>query len=234
MTAAARAGLRVPQFELSESGRALVVKRFDLTEDGRYRGFEDFCVLNGRGTDYKYEGGYETQLFKRIKEQAVLNPDAGRGMLKEAFEIMVLNYAVRNGDAHLKNFGVMYDDVTGSIELAPAYDIVSTTPYIPPDLTALTLNGSKKWPPPKAIIQLGQVRAGLSGPDILVMFERVADALADTAPELRRYFSDTGSDIGEKMLNAWSAGIGDSLGHTGHSHQVIAHVGEETSRTMGH
>ncbi len=54
---------------------------------------------------------------------------------------MVLNYAVRNDNAQLENFGVLYDDVTGIIELAPAYDIVSTTPYNPVDNTALLLEG---------------------------------------------------------------------------------------------
>ncbi len=47
------------------------------------------------------------------------------------------------------------------------------------------------------------------------------DALVDTAPDLRRYFDDAGSDVGEKMLAAWSAGIADSLGLAGDSHQVL-------------
>jgi serine/threonine-protein kinase HipA len=233
MSAAARAGLRVPEFQLSDNGRALVIKRFDLIESGRYRGFEDFCALNELGTNKKYDGGYETRLFRRIKQQAVLNQDAGRAMLKEAFEIMVLNYAVRNGDAHLKNFGVLYDDVTASIELAPAYDIVSTTPYIPVDSTALTLQDSKKWPNAKAITRLGQVRAGLSGPDIKAVFERIADALSDTAPELCAYFKSTDSDVGMKMLEAWKAGVANSLELTGRGVSVLASDNAELAWTRG-
>lgn len=30
---------------------------------------------------------------------------------------------LRNGDAHLKNFGVVYDDVLGEARLAPVYDL---------------------------------------------------------------------------------------------------------------
>jgi serine/threonine-protein kinase HipA len=232
MSAAVRAGLRVPEFDLSDNGRALVVKRFDLAENGRYRGFEDFCALNELGTDKKYDGGYETRLFRRIKQQAVLNQDAGRAMLKEAFEIMVLNYAVRNGDAHLKNFGVLYDDVTAGIELAPAYDIVSTTPYIPVDSSALTLEGSKKWPNAKAITRLGQVRAGLSGPDIKAVFERVADGLSDTAPELRAYFKGTNNDVGTKMLEAWNAGVENSLGLTGRGVPMLSSDNNDLAGTM--
>jgi serine/threonine-protein kinase HipA len=212
MSAAARAGLSVPDFKLSDDGRALVITRYDLTPDGRYCGFEDFCALNELGTDQKYEGSYETRLFRRIKELAVTNNDAGRAMLRQAFEIMVLNYAVRNGDAHLKNFGVLYDDVTGAIELAPAYDIVSTTPYIPVDNTALMLEGSKKWPNAKAITKLGQIRAGLSGPEIKAIFERIADATSETGPELLRYFANANPDIGQKISAAWQDGVTHSLG----------------------
>jgi serine/threonine-protein kinase HipA len=212
MSTAARGGLPVPDFRLSDDGRALVISRFDLTSDGRYRGFEDFCALNELGTDQKYEGTYETRLFRRIKDLAVTNDDAGRAMLRQAFEIMVLNYAVRNGDAHLKNFGVVYDDVTGAIELAPAYDIVSTTPYIPVDNTALMLDGSKKWPNAKAITKLGQIRAGLSGPEIKEIFARIADAISETTPELLRYFKNANPDIGQKISAAWEDGITHSLG----------------------
>ena len=212
MSAAARAGLPVPDFKMSDEGRALVISRFDLTPDGRYRGFEDFCALNELGTDQKYEGTYETRLFRRIKDLAVTNDDAGRAMLRQAFEIMVLNYAVRNGDAHLKNFGVLYDNVTGAIELAPTYDIVSTTPYIPVDHTALMLEGSKKWPNAKAITKLGQIRAGLSGPEIKEIFERIADAISETRPELLRYFKHANPDIGQKIAAAWEDGMSQSLG----------------------
>jgi serine/threonine-protein kinase HipA len=38
--------------------------------DGTYRGFEDFCVLNGRRTDEKYRGSYETSVMKRFGQFA--------------------------------------------------------------------------------------------------------------------------------------------------------------------
>ncbi|MDE1998957.1 MAG: HipA domain-containing protein, partial [Burkholderiales bacterium] len=48
------------------------------------------------------------------------------------------------GDAHLKNFGLLYVDADGAdATLAPAFDIVNTTCYIPDDGLALTLGGSK-------------------------------------------------------------------------------------------
>jgi len=51
---------------------------------------------------------------------------------------------VGNGDAHLKNFGLLYRDPLGAdARLAPAYDIVNTTAYIEEDTLALQLAGSK-------------------------------------------------------------------------------------------
>ncbi|MDU8339637.1 HipA domain-containing protein, partial [Pseudomonas syringae pv. actinidiae] len=51
---------------------------------------------------------------------------------------------VGNGDAHLKNFGLLYSDPTQrDARLAPAYDIVNTTAYIPEDVLALDLLGNK-------------------------------------------------------------------------------------------
>ncbi len=57
--------LVVPPFKLSDDGGALVVDRFDYI-DGAYLGFEDFCVLNALPTRDKYDGGYETRLFRRL------------------------------------------------------------------------------------------------------------------------------------------------------------------------
>ena len=52
---AEKCGLDVPRFSLAEDASALVIDRFDLRPDGTYRGFEDFCVLNARRTDEKYQ-----------------------------------------------------------------------------------------------------------------------------------------------------------------------------------
>jgi serine/threonine-protein kinase HipA len=105
LCAAARCGLDVPKTKLAQDGRALVVDRFDLRPDGRYLGFEDFCVLNARSTAEKYRGSYETSVLKRFQEFA--SPDAVTSGTERLFTLIVLNCALRNGDAHLKNFGVL-------------------------------------------------------------------------------------------------------------------------------
>jgi serine/threonine-protein kinase HipA len=211
LTAARALGLEVPPFELADDGAALVLERFDF-KGGAYLGFEDFCVLNGLGAEAKYEGSYETRVFKRLADY--VEPRDWAGAAEQLFVLFVLNCAIRNGDAHLKNFGIVYEDVNGAATLAPVYDIVTTTAYIPPDMMALSLEGSKRWPDRAKLMRLGQLRAGLSGARIDAIFEAVADALADTAPSMGAYFKHSEFDIGARIRAAWEAGIRDSLGLT--------------------
>jgi serine/threonine-protein kinase HipA len=208
LTAAKKLSLPVPPFELSDDGGALVIERFDLVEGG-YLGFEDFCVLNALGTREKYDGSYETRVFKRLRDY--VDPIELPAANEQLFKLFVLNCAIRNGDAHLKNFGIVYDDVNGAARLAPVYDLVTTTAYIPPDLMALTLEGTKRWPDRAKLTRLGQLRAGLSLPRIEAAIEAVADALADTAPLMAKYFKGSTLDVGERVREAWEAGIRDTL-----------------------
>ena len=106
---------RSAPFRLAEDGMALVIDRFDLRPDGTYRGFEDFCVLNARRTDEKYRGSYETSIMKRFQQFA--NSPHVNDDLEKLFTLIALNCALRNGDAHLKNFGIVYDDVLGEAGL---------------------------------------------------------------------------------------------------------------------
>jgi len=104
--------------------------------DGTYRGFEDFCVLNARRTDEKYRGSYATHVMKRF-QQFANSPHINKD-LEKLFTLIALNCAIRNGDAHLKNFRIVYDDVLGEARLAPVNDLVTTSIYLPKDSMALT------------------------------------------------------------------------------------------------
>jgi serine/threonine-protein kinase HipA len=206
LRAAERAGLDVPIFDLSESGEALIIERFDLNMDGTYLGFEDFCVLNGLNSDRKYYGSYETRLFKRASD--FLEPATSHQDLKTLFKLMVLNCVLRNGDAHLKNFGVIYDAIRGTVRLAPAYDIITTTAYLPQDGLALTLDGTTKWPDRAQLTRLGLARAEMSPSEINQTIEEVRAGVAETRSELSTRLQDSSSpEIGERMLTAWEEGL---------------------------
>jgi serine/threonine-protein kinase HipA len=212
---AQKCGLDVPLFRLSEDAGALVVDRFDLRSDGTYRGFEDFCVLNARRTDQKYSGSYETAVLKRFQQFA--NSPQVYADLERLFTLVALNCALRNGDAHLKNFGIVYDEVLGEARLAPVYDLVTTAAYLPKDGMALTLNGSTRWPTAKELQRLGETRAGATPSQVREIFARIAEAMTDTSAEVRSYMQEHAEfrEIGERMLAEWQTGIASSLGRGG-------------------
>jgi serine/threonine-protein kinase HipA len=209
MRAAELCGLEVPRFRLSEGADALVIDRFDLRTDGTYSGLEDFCVLNGVGTSKKYDGGYEKRVFNRLKEYLPL--DRWSGEAEKLFKLFVLNCAIRNGDAHLKNFAIMYDEVTApeSSRLAPVYDLVTTTAYIENDQMALTLEGSPVWPNRKKLEKLGATRCLLSGVKLKEIFESVETGMLVALKEMHQYANDHTqfAPVAGAMTKAWNAGI---------------------------
>jgi serine/threonine-protein kinase HipA len=211
MQAARKAGLETPDVELVAQGRLLVVKRFDLDGKGGYRGFEDFCVLNGLATDDKYVGSYQ-DIAQRI--QQFVSPHRVHEALEQFFLSLALTCAVRNGDAHLKNFGVLYDDPEGEVRLAPAFDIVSTTPYIPNDTLALLFGGSKAFPERKALLIFARQFCNINARRASRLLEWVEHGLEATLPELQAYQRENPAFgvLGEQMQHVWKQGITAIMG----------------------
>jgi serine/threonine-protein kinase HipA len=212
LMAARACGLDVPPCRLAEDGMALVIDRFDLRMDGSYRGFEDFCVLNARRTDEKYRGSYETSIMKRFAQFA--NSKHVNEDMEKLFTLTALNCALRNGDAHLKNFGIVYDDVQGEARLAPVYDLVTTSVYLANDSLALTLNGGTKWPSAKDLRRFGETRLGGTPARVRHILERIGEGISRTAKEVRSYIKEHPefAGIGERMLQEWEKGSATSLG----------------------
>jgi serine/threonine-protein kinase HipA len=212
LTAARKCGLAVPPFRLAEDGTALVIDRFDLRMDGTYRGFEDFCVLNARRTEEKYRGSYESSVMKRFTQFA--NSTHVTEDQEKLFTLIALNCALRNGDAHLKNFGIVYDDVEGEARLAPVYDLVTTSVYLAKDSMALTLNGSTRWPTARELRKLGETRANSTPAKIRRVLERIAEAIQETAKAVHAYMKEHPEfgEIGQRMLDEWENGVRASLG----------------------
>jgi serine/threonine-protein kinase HipA len=208
---AEKCGLEVPPYRLAEDALALVIDRFDLRPDGTYRGFEDFCVLNARRTDQKYAGSYESSIMKRFAEFAN-SPHVGED-LERLFTLITINCALRNGDAHLKNFGIVYDDVQGEARLAPVYDLVTTSVYFAKDSMALRLNGTTHWASAKELQRLGETRMGGTPARVREILERIDAGITATATELRAYIKEheAFADIGNRMLDEWEHGAAHSL-----------------------
>ena len=209
LLAAEAAGNRVAEHAISRDGKVLFVRRFD-ERGGERIGFDDLAALNLKTSETKYDGSIERDLFKRVGE---FSGDRRRHNLEELYRICVTNVALRNGDAHLKNFAILYEDAErGPFELAPAYDIVTTTAYLEKDLMALSLNGTKRWPKPADLLMLG-ARAGLSRGAAERVISEVAEGVRGVLPRMRAAFSEHGrAELGERIGREWEAGLALSLG----------------------
>ncbi|MBU2759703.1 type II toxin-antitoxin system HipA family toxin [Acidithiobacillus sulfurivorans] len=164
--------------QLSENGEALLVKRFDIMENGNRLGFEDFCGLLDMARTAKYTGD-----LKSIAQIIVFysqEPETRQANLLQFFQTTVMNTALRNGDAHLKNFGLLYEDPTKERMLAPAYDIVCTTAWIPHDQPALPMNGLRDWPDADALRDFGKTFCYLDDEAVTRVFTDTLDALRNS------------------------------------------------------
>lgn len=141
MSVAREVGIAVPEFYLSDNSKLFVMRRFDRDQQLDPIGFEDMAALMGLAAEQKYSKSYSA-IAKAIR--LFCPPEHMQSSLAQLFAIVALSCIVGNGDAHLKNFGLLYSDPTRrDARLAPAYDIVNTTAYIPGDVLALDLVGNK-------------------------------------------------------------------------------------------
>jgi serine/threonine-protein kinase HipA len=177
LSIARAAGLDVPEFWLSEDEKRLIVSRFDRIENAPL-GFEDMVSLQGKQNTEKYDGSYES-----IAKAITLNvsPAHLASSLGALFELVALSVLLRNGDAHLKNFGLLYTDpTTDDCRLAPTYDIVTTTMYLPNDRMALNLARDRAWPSDATLIKFGREHCRMSAPQKTI--ERLRQAIIDYRP----------------------------------------------------
>lgn len=118
---------------------AYITKRFDVRPDGLKYLQEDFAQLTNRtkathGEAFKYEGTY-FEIGLLIKRYVA----AATPALERFFQIVLFNYIISNGDAHLKNFSLIRSE-SGEYQLTPAYDLMSTVIHTPQESdTALDL-----------------------------------------------------------------------------------------------
>ncbi len=211
MTAVKKAGVPVSDFFLSDNGGLFVMRRFDIDARQTPLGFEDMCCLQGLDAAQKYQGSYE-RIARTMQE--FITPAYLQAAREQFFTLLVLSVMMRNGDAHLKNFGVVYPDPSGPVTIAPAYDLVTTTAYLRNDVPALTIEGTKKWWPRQTLVRFAITRLALPVNIVKVIIQRAADAVADTRPLLASYRVDHPefSAIGERMLTAWEQGLAGFIG----------------------
>lgn len=114
---------------LKNGSLAYIVKRFDISTDGKKYYQEDMASLLGKsvlthGTDYKYTGSYLEIARVLRKVMPIWKFD-----LPKLFSLIIFNYLFSNGDAHLKNFSIRKNE-KGLLTLAPAYDLLNTSLHV--------------------------------------------------------------------------------------------------------
>jgi len=186
------AGIKIPKIYLSKNKKFLVVERFDSENQG----FEEVLSIMGKTGKFKYSGSYE-QVAKTIY-QYLSNPKE----MQEFFKLIVMNYLLKNGDAHLKNFGLLFSDDLSEIRLSPAYDVVTTTAYIFKDKPALTLFGRKKWFY-EELIEFGRKYCFLENAENL--YDECIEARNKGIKLLENYINNNPhfEIIGKRMLDSW-------------------------------
>jgi serine/threonine-protein kinase HipA len=186
MSVAKEAGLDVPDFWLSDDGLLFLMDRFDRLPDGKPLGFEDMSVLTGKA---KYEGSYE-MVAKAVEIYTRSAIDEKRKL----FQRIALSCALRDGDAHMKNIGVVYVDPTGPRRLAPVYDVVCTDVYPWLDgRMALSLNKTKAFPVTEDLVFYGK-RLGLDRDDCETVLNQISGAYETVVGRLEqdeRYKTDS-------------------------------------------
>ena len=119
-------------------GAALAVERFDRCADGSSVHMEDFAQIFGVYPENKYAKAS----YRRIA--SVVAVESGKSDIAEFIRRLVFDTLIGNADMHLKNWSMIYRD-RRSAALAPAYDLVSTIPYLADANAALTFSRTKRF-----------------------------------------------------------------------------------------
>ena len=182
-----------------------MVKRFNFDKKrAEYSGFEEVSGLLGKNKEQKYEGSYE-QVAKTIYS-VVANK---RENMRSLYKIVVMSYLLKNGDAHLKNFGVLYNNDMSNIRLAPAYDIVNTAVYFFKDRPALRMFGKKVWFARKELIKFAIGSCSISERSANTYYDECLEALKSSIIDLERYIikNQEFECVGSKILDTWKLSL---------------------------
>ncbi|WCE30348.1 type II toxin-antitoxin system HipA family toxin [Vibrio sp. SCSIO 43137] len=129
----------LPSIKLPDEQYAYGIKRFDRGSTGRIH-TEDFAQVFGLYPSDKYQRVNYEQLGNVLYRTSTERLKDIQQMARR----LLINILLGNGDAHLKNWTLIYSDMY-SPRLSPLYDVLFTAPYIEHDSLALNIAGTKLW-----------------------------------------------------------------------------------------
>jgi len=119
-------------------GQAFAIKRFDRLEDGDPVHIEDFAQVFDVYPKEKYKKASAANIAQ------VIGAESDEKDISEFIRRLVFNTLIGNADMHLKNWSLIYLDRRNAT-LSPAYDFVSTIPYIEDEKAALNFSRTKRF-----------------------------------------------------------------------------------------
>jgi len=194
-----KAGVNIANIQLSDNNRFLVVERFNYDRNrDEFLGFEEILALLGKNKEEKYNGSYES-VAKTIYSVTTNKQES----MKSFYTVVVMNYLLKNGDAHLKNFGILYTNDFKEIYFSPAYDVVTTMVYYHKDRPALTMFGKKLWFGKKELLKFGMQECYLSKKETEKIYAKCMESLKNTIKEMENYLQKNREfqNVGSKMLD---------------------------------
>jgi len=209
MQAAQEAGIETAETRLSDDGHLLLIKRFDRDQKGNALAFEDMASLMGLPSSAKFSGSVE-RIVKTLT--TFCEGPARSRALEQFFRQYTLAMLLRNGDAHLKNFGVLYRP-KGEVHLAPCYDMVTMAAYAPitpaghtQDIPAIMWRNTKRWPQRRDLDLMAKL-CGIHHVDIVL--REIANGVHAAARSLTGYLRDhpDNQERAERILILWRDGL---------------------------
>jgi len=153
--------------------QAFLIKRFDRNDRGTSVHIEDFAQIFGvRPVDK-----YKKATMHRIAQ--VIGIEGQESDIEEFIRRLVFNALIGNADMHLKNWSLIYKDPQMP-SISPAYDFISTIPYIKDNSMALKVSKSSRFDA-FSMDELSHLAAKARLPEKLVL---------DTASETVERFHD--------------------------------------------
>lgn len=188
----------LPPINLPQEQYAYAIRRYDRNEQcGRIHA-EDFAQVLFKYAHEKYDAANFEQVGK------VIYQFTGHGLAnaQQTARRLLVNILLGNGDAHLKNWSLIYPDKI-TAELAPAYDIVFTQAYIAGETqVSLNLVGNKEW----YAMTMGH-------------FEAWAKSVGVTWRAIKPHLAD----VMEKARTLWPAFLEDAPMNVSHKSALQAH-----------
>ena len=196
MSLASAVGIEVPPIDLiareqlpeipnhfwpNQSRRAFAIKRFDRDSTRAPIHMEDFAQVRGKWPDDKYRSNFETVAsicYRKHDKHALI----------EFTRRMIFNVLIGNGDAHLKNWTLLYADGKKP-HLSPAYDLVSTIPYIATGEMGLKWRGNERYVSVK-LAGFDTLAKKLGAHDVAL-----SDIARDTVERVRRRWTERSESL---------------------------------------